>query len=165
MLNRAYGRQIKLSTDVVPEFQALADNVGVFLTKRLPTIRICCCCISNHRRTHHLWFLCKHFWICWSLSIHLHNDIISMPRGVAACTRDTVKLTVFVCVCLHGVCVYSSCNSYCSTVAMRRKLTAWILIRGFELCSRVMATLIYSEGCCCLFRILYNKYAVYMNCA
>ncbi len=35
-----------------------------------------------------------------------------MPRG----TRDTVKLTVCVCVC-------SSCN--CSTVAMRRKLTAF----------------------------------------
>ena len=128
MLNRAYGRQIKLSTDVVPEFQALADNVGVFLTKRLPTIRICCCCISNHRRTHHLWFLCKHFWICWSLSIHLHNDIISMPRGVAACTRDTVKLTVFVCVCLHGVCVYSSFWPQSPPI----KLTSCMSISGVE---------------------------------
>ncbi len=65
-----------------------------------------------------------------------------------------------VSVCL---CVCSSCN--CSTVAMQRKLTASIgfyshVLLGFDswicklkLCSRVMATLTYSEGCCCLFRI------------
>ncbi len=68
-------------------------------------------------------------------------------------TRDTVKLTVC-------VCVYYSCN--CSTVAMLRKLTAsshvlldfnsWIC--KLKLCSRVMATLTHSEGCCSLFRIL-----------
>ena len=40
-------------------------------------------------------------------------------------TRDTVKLSVCVSVCLSVcVCVYSSYN--CSTVAMRRKLTASI---------------------------------------
>ncbi len=76
-------------------------------------------------------------------------------------TRDTVKLTVK-CVC---VCVYSSCN--CSTVAMHatktnsfyRLLATFSLdfdlwIYKLKLCSRVMATLTYSEGCCCLFRIL-----------
>ncbi len=55
-------------------------------------------------------------------------------------TRDTVKL----CVC-H---VYSSCITACSTVANYRLLAtfSWILICGFENCSRVMATLTYSEG-------------------
>ena len=79
--------------------------------------------------------------------------------------RDTILkgdcVCVCVCVCL---CLCSSCN--CSTVAMRQKSTASIgfyshvlldfdsWICKLKLCSRVMATLTYSEGCCCLFRIL-----------
>ncbi len=37
----------QLSTDVMPEFQTLAD----FLPKLLLTITICCCCKSNHIST------------------------------------------------------------------------------------------------------------------
>ena len=71
--------------------------------------------------------------------------------------RDTVKLTVCMCVYVC-VSVCSSCN--CSTVAMRLKLRllatlildfdSWIC--KLKLCSRIMASFTYCEGCCSLFR-------------
>ena len=57
----------------------------------------------------------------WSDKIVSTNNYASRRSR----TRDTVKLTVCVSVCLSVcVCVYSSYN--CSTVTMRRKLTASI---------------------------------------
>ncbi len=66
--------------------------------------------------------------------------------------RDTVKLTV--CLCIPAVTAQRlQCDENASSHVLL-DFDSWIC--KLKLCSRVMATLTHSEGCCSLFRILWR---------
>ncbi len=94
-----------------------------------------------------------------ALVMQLRIQIICCKLNFAFCcyasrrsrTRDTVKLTV----CLFQLSLLNGCNAMKTNRASSHVLLDFdSLICKLKLCSRVMTTLTYSEGCCCLFRIL-----------
>ena len=105
------------------------------------------------------YFILKTFF----LKLLLRSRCSVRPRSDYASRRSLTSKADSECVCVY---VHSSCN--CSTVAGQRKLTAsshvlldfdsWIC--KVKLCSRVMATFTYSEGCCCFFRTLCSFFII-----